>query len=244
MTGMAGQDCFRANNANGPPPFQDYRNTDLTTELIHHLHQAIIPSYRLGCSGNITEWGVDVHPAGGGDDGLYTLDFQVWRPSANVTSNGCYSLVGSNRFTSISLMNQIAIVTPLPQNRIQFEPGDVLGFFVESAREWPDDRGVVILSDRITRGDGGYETEEVWYANMSNPTIGNAQCPFPVGYNRILSSFINAAPVISISVSKPSFSLIGTVGSCIIIITITHLQVEELVQLFYLHKLQHHTRIT
>ena len=147
---------------------------------------------------------MDVHPAGGGDDGLYTLDLQVWRPAPNVTSTGCYSLVGNNRFTSITLMNQVAVVTPLPQNRIQFESGDVLGFFVESAHERPDDRGVVILSDRINRGDGGYETEEVWYADMSNPVIGNAMCPFPVGSNRVLSSFTDAAPVISVSVSKSS----------------------------------------
>ena len=201
-------ECLRANNENGLPPFQDYRNTDLTTDLIGHLHQAIIPSYRLGCCGNITEWGVDVHPAGGANDMLYTLDLQVWRPSALATSNGCYSLVGSNRFTSISLMNQVAIVTPLPQNRIQFAPGDVLGFFVESAHERPNDRGVVILSDRITLGDRGYETEEVWYADMSNPLIGPAHCPFPVGSSRVLSSFTNAAPVISISVSKPSSILL------------------------------------
>ena len=203
---LAGQQCgLLANNANGPPPFLDYRNSDLTTDLIHHLHQAIIPSYRFNCCGNITEWSVDVHPAGGGDDGLYTLDLQVWRPAPNVTSTGCYSLVGSNRFTSISLMNQVAVVTPLVQNRIQFESGDVLGFFVESARDnMPDDRGVVILGDRITPGDGGYETEEVWYADMSNPVIGNAICPFPVGSNRVLSSSTNAAPVISVSVSKSS----------------------------------------
>ena len=61
----------------------------------------------------------------------YTLDFQVWRPSPTVSTSsgaGCYSLVGSNKFTSISLANGLARVTPSPQDYIQFQSGDVLGF--------------------------------------------------------------------------------------------------------------------
>ena len=61
------------------------------------------------------------------------------------TGTGCYSLVGNNRFTSVSLSGRVAVVTPLPQNRIQFQPGDVLGFYAENARG--GDRGVAILCD-------------------------------------------------------------------------------------------------
>ena len=90
---------------------------------------------------------MDVHPGGGIEQGMYTLDLQVWRPSPTVdnpTGAGCYSLVGNNRFTSISLSGERAIVTPSPQDYIQFQPGDVLGFYVEEARR--SDDGVVILT--------------------------------------------------------------------------------------------------
>ena len=81
--------------------------------------------------------GVDVHRGGGNHQNTYTLDLQVWRPSATVddsTGTGQYSLVGNNRFISITLSDEVAIVTPSPQDYIQFQPGDVLGFYVEDAR--------------------------------------------------------------------------------------------------------------
>ena len=97
-------------------------------------HQAIIPSYEFVCDqmcGNITEWGVDVAPGGRMHQMVYTLDLQVWKPSPTVddsSGTGCYSLVGNNRFTSISLGDdQVARVSPSPQDYIQFQPGDVLG---------------------------------------------------------------------------------------------------------------------
>ena len=86
------------------------------------VYQAIITSYKFVCGqmcGNITEWGVDVHPGGGAYQNTYTLDLQLWRSSTTVddsTGTGQYSLVGNNRFTSISLSYQVAIVTPLPQD--------------------------------------------------------------------------------------------------------------------------------
>ena len=140
-----GKECLRVNNARGLPPFRDYQDTNLNTDVIPHQHQAIIPSYRFDCCGNITEWGVDVHPGGGNDDRRYTLDLQVWRPGLTVETTGCYSLVGNNRFTSVSLSSRVAMVTPLPQERIQFQPGDVIGFYVESGRG--GDRGVVVVDD-------------------------------------------------------------------------------------------------
>ena len=73
---------------------------------------------------------MDVHPGGGGYQNYYTLDLQVWRPSPTFTGTGQYSLVGNNRFTNISLSGGVAIVTPSPQDYIQFQPGDVLGFYI------------------------------------------------------------------------------------------------------------------
>jgi hypothetical protein len=180
----------------------DYRQSDLRSETIPELHQVIIPSYRFTCCGNITEWGVDVHPAGGGHDGFYNLDLQVWRPSPTVQTTGCYSLVRNNRFTSVPLPNQVAVVTPSPQEQIEFQPGDVLGFNLENTDR--DDGGVVILMDSSNRDDDGYETEEVWYADFSNPVFGNQECQLAVGSqpDRALNTMMSAAPVISVSYSK------------------------------------------
>ena len=77
----------------------------------------------------------------------YTLDLQVWRPSPTVddsTGTGCYSLVGNNRFSNIDLSDGVARITPSPQDYIQFQPGDVLGFYVEDAND--GDNGVVALT--------------------------------------------------------------------------------------------------
>ena len=156
--------------------------------------------------GNITAWEVDVHPGGGGhqppgadssrsNSVPYTLDLQVWRPSPTVddsTGTGQYSLVGNNRFTSISLDNdQVAIVTPLPQDYIQFQPGDVLGFYVEEAKE--SDDGVVVLTS-----PSSFTSEAVWYANI-DPANATSQSVYSVGSSGDLDSSTRAAPVISIA---------------------------------------------
>ena len=148
--------------------------------------------------GNITAWGADVRRDG--SMFRYNLDFQVWRPSPTVddsTGTGCYSLVGNNRFTAISLNNRVAQVTPSPQDYIQFQPGDVLGFYVEEARE--ADNGVVILTsyERIS----SFTSELVWYASIA-PTMASSQngdCPYSVGSRGVLNTLTRAAPVISIS---------------------------------------------
>ena len=134
-----------------------------------------------------------MHPAADRDDEKYALHFQVWRPSPTVddsTGTGYYSLVGNNRFTSISLRDGIAKVTPSPQDYIQFRPGDVLGFYVEEARE-DNKRGVAVLTtDSHTR-------ESVWYASTSQTVAG---CPISVGSAGDLNTILQGAPVISISI--------------------------------------------
>ena len=168
---------------------------------IRRFNQAIIPSYKLECDqmcGNITEWGVDVEPDGAGHDHQYILDLQVWRPSPTVdefSGTGCYSLVGNNRFTSVSLSGGLAVVTPSPQDHIQFQPGDVLGIYVDEHRDREDGRndGVVILTS--------HSTESVWYASIA-PTMANSQngdCLYSVGSSGVLNTLARAAPVISIS---------------------------------------------
>ena len=199
-----------------PPSFQNYvaGDDDAVLTTISLQQQAIMPGYKFTCDsttcGNITEWGVDVNPGGENHQMVYTLDLQVWRPSPTVddsTGTGCYSLVGNNRFTSISLSSQVAIVTPSPQDYIQFQCGDVLGFYVEEARNSND--GVVLVA-----GDNPARST-VWVANiapsMATSQIGN--CPYSVGSNGVLNTPIRRiAPVISIKTGKYSCSSISISG--------------------------------
>ena len=149
------EQCLQVRNGDGPPGLMDYGHEPPRIEL---HHQAIIPSYNFTCCGNITEWGADIHHD---NDMEYTIDFQLWRPSPTTPQDGSlgtgyYSLVGHNRFTSISLNDDLATgLSPSPQNYIQFQPGDVLGFYVEEAKD--DDRGVVVLTRE------SFTSEVVWY---------------------------------------------------------------------------------
>ena len=148
---------------------------------------------------------MDVHPGypASSEGGNYTIDFQVWRPSPTVNKSegtGCYSLVGNNRFSAITdiFPPGVVIVTPSPQDYIQFQPGDVLGVYVEEASVSTSGQGVVML----TRND--FTSEVVWYANIA-PALAtsiNGGCPYSVGSKGVLNSSVNAAAVISISAGE------------------------------------------
>ena len=200
------------------PRFKEYKGSNADNRITRH-HQAIITSYQFDCGnricGNITEWGVDVERDSGMEqpgEMPYTLDLQVWRPSPTVddsTGTGCYSLVGNNRFTSISLNGGVAVVTPSPQDYIQFQPGDVLGFYVEEARD--TDNGVVILTSY--EGITSFTSELVWHASIapSMATSQNGDCPYSVGSNGgVLNTLTRAAPVISIATGKIYYDSIYT----------------------------------
>ena len=187
--------CLQTNS--GLPEFKDYRGV----ERIIVRQQAIIHTYRFNCCGNITEWGADVKDD---RDRQYTLNFQVWRPSPTVDqSNGTgdYSLVGNNRFTSISLNGDLVRVSPSPQDRIQFQPGDVLGLYVESADD--SDDGVVILPSM---------SERVWYGSIA-PSMATSQTAVLVGSSGAVNILTNAAPVISIDMCKCMHSFLNFLDS-------------------------------
>ena len=179
---------------------------------IHHQHQAIIPSYKFNCCGNITEWGVDLNPDNGG--GTFNFILQIWRPdSAATDTSGCHSLVDDYSSKSISLQNdainmgKIARVTPSLQDQLQFQKGDVLGFYVESNGAGSDyDNGVVTLND------SNHTSELVWHAsvNISAQASQSGSCPYPVGTNGVLRSSTHAAPVISIAMTTYPCSPITT----------------------------------
>ena len=204
---FAGQDCFRPNNTNGFPAFEDYGNSDLDSAIIPLHHQAIVLSYRFNCCGSIAQWKVDLHSAGIND-----LDLQVWRPQAVETLTGCYDMVGSNTFANIG--DTVAVLTPPSQSVIHFQPGDVIGFRARN----PGGNGVVVLFDRSVRGDRGYETEEIWHADRRETIIfPMSTCPFCICIEpdrRSNERIKAAAPVISVSYSKPCIVYNGIVSDC------------------------------
>ena len=122
--------------------------------------------------------------------------------------SGCYSLVDDFVSTEIPIGISptptigVARITPSPVDQLQFQPGDVLGFYVESHGDGPGsqgdaDNGVVLLTS------GSYTNELMWYGSIGVATAQISQtgnCPYPVGTNGVLSSSTHAAPVISISV--------------------------------------------
>ena len=142
----------------------------------------------------------------------FDIDFQVWRPSPTVNETGCYSLVGNYIVRSIAItgtpeINHVAKVTPSPQDQLQFQPGDVLGFYVESHGTSSDfDNGVVLLNN------GSHTNELVYFASIdaTAQTSQSGSCPYPVGSSRALNSTTRAAPVISISTTMYDCSILST----------------------------------
>ena len=203
----AAQD-LQTGNGNGPPTLRDYRDNENNNRILLH-YQAIIHTYKFNSCGNITEWGADVFQ---NDQGRYALDFQVWRPSPTTdptTGTGCYSLVGNNRFASISLSGGIARVTPSPQDYIQYQSGDMLGVYVESASpilsSTRPDNGVVI---QITND---FTKDTIWYTSIA-PTMATSKgldCPYTVGEPGGLMSSRRGAPVISIATSRCTHAILA-----------------------------------
>ena len=190
------QDCLQAEGEE-QLPFRDENSPPLPRGS-----QAIITTYQFGCCGDITAWQTYVQPGGfQHSHGVYDIFFQVWRPSPTVQSNGCYSLVGENRFTSI-LLDDSGLVseTPEPSNIISVRPGDVVGYYTFSRRaeDNSNSQGIQLDTDYA---------DIVWYlADFdTNPnTMGASNCPLPVGDgpDRILTLSTNAGPVLSVSISK------------------------------------------
>ena len=188
-------------NGQGLPDLKNNVKDDNNNRIALH-HQAIIYTYRFDSCGNITEWGTDVFFD---IQNSITLDFQVWRPSPTVKESvgmGCYSLVGNNRFSAISLSGGVARVTPSPRDYIQFQPGDVLGFYVEDVARtvypYQTSNGIVLKTS-----PSRFTSELVWYGKVA-PTMAaskNLDCPYSVGSDGSLKLSTHAAPVISIDTS-------------------------------------------
>ena len=120
--------------------------------------------------------------------------------------DGCYSLVNNFTVRSTSvpterIVSHVARVTPSPQYQLQFQPGDVLGLYVESYGTRTNfDNGVALLND------GSYTDELVWFAriNIATQPPQSGSCPYPIGTNGELQTSTHAAPVISLSITTYS----------------------------------------
>ncbi len=104
------------------------------------------------------------------DDQPYNISFLVWRlnsPSP-VNTNGCYTMQGTNHFSPISLADDRSadrgIVTgvPLESERIEVQPGDVVGFYLESFRS--NFIGIQFAGDFDNTSP--YTDETVWFAML------------------------------------------------------------------------------
>lgn len=130
------------------------------------------------------------------------LGLQVWRPVPpgiinDSTGAGCYSLVGSQGISSIPDNEGQFTLSPSPVYDIPFQPGDVLGFYI-NIRNNDEYDGIHIRS-----APSGIPNMMVWYTNNQIAStmdsvyllIGNSP-PGDLGYSS------RVAPAISISIGK------------------------------------------
>ena len=169
--------------------------------ILPNSTQAIITSYRFNCCGTIESWEAAVHPDGGGHrDGGHTIHFQVWRPSPTVEIDGCYSLVGENRFTSITLnTDDLVSETPEPSNIISVRPGDVVGYYTITNGNNPDE-GIQLNDDDVL-----FSTETVWYHTGTDEALmfRGEMCPFPVSASSnsgFLTQSTDFGPIVSANI--------------------------------------------
>ena len=198
----AGQNCLRVSKRDSDPsdpPFNDDDNSPLPAI---DAVQAIITTYRFYCDCvNITSWETYVQPGGRNFYKAlgYHITFQVWRPSPTVNSDGCYSLVGENVFTSFTFSDGGFVqLTPTPPSNsiITAQSGDVVGYYTNN-RQGPNN-GIQL------ERNSDYTENMIWYFSLAGSLIssGDNACPYPIGPGRLLSSATGAAPMLKISSSK------------------------------------------
>ena len=197
------QQCLRATNGDRDLPSFVRRGGRGEPRFEAESIQAIITSYRFNCCGVVTQWRAFVHNSNDDHRNAYDISFQVWRPNSPspVDTDGCYTMQGTNYFPSIPLADpdtdDRGIVTgvPLESERIEVQPGDVVGFYLESSIRIDD--GI-----QFARDANLYTDETVWFATGSLTPRPEATCMYPVGTSGLLSSSTNLAPLITATVCK------------------------------------------
>ncbi len=182
----AAQGCVQANGGGNLPGFSNPNNRDSIVGM--NPIQVIIKSYEFQCCGRVGVWAAYVQPGGGGhDDGVYSINFQIWRPMGVNT----FVKIGENSFPSLTLAADSLIrETPASSDQIDFQPGDVVGYYLEDNKN----------SDGGVQFNAGFTSEELWYAT-STPSLQNDNS-LVVGNTGALSVSTNLGPIISISLSE------------------------------------------
>ena len=186
-TAHAAQECAIAESDGGDslPAFRDPGNG--APRIAVNPIQAIITSYRFQCCGIISGWSAAVEKGGMGHDGVYSIRFQVWRPS---DGNG-YIKIGENYFESVQLNPDSVIEeTPASNERLHFQPGDVIGYYLEQSGQ----------TDGGLQFDTSFSQETLYYATGN--TNLQTDCLLQVGSNGDLSMSTNLGPIISVSFSE------------------------------------------
>ncbi len=198
------QQCLRATNGDRDLPSFVRPEGNGEPRFKAESLQAIITSYRFNCCGVVTQWRAFVYNSNNGHRDVYDISFQVWKPMPLSLggSDGCYNLTGFNQFSPISLANpgtaDIGIVTgePLASERIEVQPGDVVGFYLRNIANHKND-GI-----QFARDTSLYTDETVWFATGSLTPRSDTACMYPVGTSGLLRSSTNLAPLISVSICK------------------------------------------
>ena len=237
MTGVssapytAQQQCGVANL----PAFRDRRddNDEYLGRPPADRLQAIVPAYTFNCTGRVTEWRACVDL--GSHRERYYIQFQVWRPTG---VPGCYRLVGFNAppeptFDGMGEVNNAdqllqpgerdspldrCVRLPVSEDeQIEFQPGDVIGYYADRFREDgedPDNGGVQVVSDQnvvvYNRIDVPLDDLKTQYAI---PALGPdpSSCGFELeGSDSNLTSSTPGAPIISLNLTTVVLSVIAT----------------------------------
>ena len=184
---LIGLDCIRANSAGGNnlPSFSDPGHDG--PHISMNPIQVIIKSYEFHCCGKVEGWAAFVEPGGRHHDEVYTIRFQIWRP----TGSDSLVKIGENEFQLVILERDSEIIeTPPPNKQLQFQRGDVIGYYLEQTG---DNNGGIQFDQSFTQ-------EELWY-KTGNSDLQNMNS-LNVGIGGDLMSSTNLGPIISVSIGK------------------------------------------
>jgi hypothetical protein len=136
----------------------------LATVTVFIGYLVVVPQLRFTCHGSITSWHALAHfnTADAALDILFhDITFQLWRPSAD--DNRIYSFVGSNvaRFAGHEIRAGRTVLedgtqfcnltsTPPIQERLQFQPGDVIGWYIHTGVQATDPPLTIIVYSHVT----------------------------------------------------------------------------------------------
>ncbi len=99
--------------------------------------------------------------------------------------------IGENSFPELTLAgNSLVEEVPVVSKQLDFQPGDVVGYYLEDNRN--QDGGVTF--------DSSFDIEELWYAT-GNSALQD-ECLLEVGSAGDLSVSTSLGPVISISLGE------------------------------------------